>query len=149
MDAVHIYELPIPTSFFESGGVRTLDVAVAHDPPTRLQRLDYLGNKIEFHVARGMTIDEIADTFANIDDDDGDDDEDLDGGDEDEQPDDVSSAVNSDASNGKPVGPPKISALGSKRVGLDASVKLLSRGANQRASRTFTQKLATADPGTS
>ena len=91
-----------------------------------------------------MTIDEIAETFANIDDEDGDD-EDLDGGDEDEQSDDVSSVVDSDASNEKPAGPPKISALGFKRVRLDASVKLLSRGANQRASRTFTQKLASAD----
>ena len=40
------------------------------------------------------------------------------------------------------MGPPKISALGSKRVAHDSSVKRLSRGTNQRASRTFTQKLA-------
>ncbi|MCA1702924.1 MAG: S8 family peptidase [Actinobacteria bacterium] len=39
IDGVHIYEIPVPSSFFASGGERGIDVALAFDPPTRARRL--------------------------------------------------------------------------------------------------------------
>ena len=140
MDALHIYELPMPSSFFESGGSRVLDVAVTHDPPTKLQRLDYIGNKLEFYVVKGMTIDEVAETFAKIDDretdDSADDAEEVAGGGDSATDLEEAEAIGKDR---------QIGDLKANRVNLDASVKVLSLGCNQRASRTFPQRLVAAD----
>lgn len=54
VDGVHIYEVPIPSSFFESGGTRDVTVALAFDPPTRPRRLDYLASRMEFRLIRGI-----------------------------------------------------------------------------------------------
>lgn len=54
MNGVHIYEVPIPKSFFESGGSREVSVSLAFDPPTRARRLDYLASRVEFHLLRGI-----------------------------------------------------------------------------------------------
>jgi subtilase family protein len=56
VDGVHIYEVPIPSSFFESGGTREIAVALSYDPPTRGRRLDYLGSRMEFRLVRGIDI---------------------------------------------------------------------------------------------
>jgi Subtilase family len=142
MDGLHIYELPMPNSFFESGGSRVLDIALTHDPPTKLQRLDYMGNKLEFYVVKGMTIDEVATTFAKFDLDETDDGED----DVEESADGLGadSAIENDGT--QPVKKdPQIGDLKSKRVKLDTSVKVLSLGCNQRASRTLTVRLTKAE----
>jgi hypothetical protein len=54
MNGVHIYEVPIPRSFFDSGGTRGVSVALCFDPPTRARRLDYLASRVEFHLLRGV-----------------------------------------------------------------------------------------------
>jgi hypothetical protein len=56
VDGVHIYDVPIPSSFFEPGGVREVIVALSYDPPTRGRRLDYLGSRMEFRLIRGVDI---------------------------------------------------------------------------------------------
>lgn len=54
MNGVHIYEVPIPQSFFESGGTREVSITLCFDPPTRARRLDYLASRMEFHLLRGV-----------------------------------------------------------------------------------------------
>ena len=67
INGVHIYEIPIPSSFNSSSGKRGLDIALAYSPPTRVRRLDYMASRMEFHVVKGVALDEVANTFANSD----------------------------------------------------------------------------------
>lgn len=64
IDGVHIFKIPIPSSFTLSGGIRGLDIALAYSPRTRRTRLDYLANRMEFHVVKGMDVDEVANRFS-------------------------------------------------------------------------------------
>ena len=66
INGVHIYEIPIPTSFTASGGKRGLDVALAYSPPTRVRRLDYLASRMEFEIVKGLPLEEVAEIFAKI-----------------------------------------------------------------------------------
>ncbi|GAA2870871.1 S8 family serine peptidase [Pseudonocardia halophobica] len=50
VDDVHIYSVAMPGSFFESGGVRTICMALAYDPPVRPTRLDYLANRMSVNL---------------------------------------------------------------------------------------------------
>ncbi len=136
MDAVHVYELPIPSSFYESGGRRYLDVAVAFDPPTRAQRLDYLGNKIEFYVARNIEIDELVSIFAKLAKQELETDDEL--TDDDEYTDETHDNGIGDST--QPRQPGINAALGSRLIKLDTSVSQRSRSANQRGSVTFAQR---------
>jgi hypothetical protein len=52
-NGVHVYSVPVPASFFDSGGIRQVSVALAFSPPARVHRLDYLGSRMEFHLIRG------------------------------------------------------------------------------------------------
>lgn len=63
VDGVHVYDLPMPTSFFEPGGSRRLSVALSFDPDTRGRRLDYLSSKMSFHIVRGLAPEEIESIF--------------------------------------------------------------------------------------
>ncbi len=65
INGVHIYEIPVPSSFFRSGGKRGLDIALAYSPPTRVRRLDYLASRMEFHVVKGLPLDEVENIFAD------------------------------------------------------------------------------------
>ena len=126
MDALHIYELPIPDSFLRSGGKRYLDVSLTFDPPARSQRLDYLGNKLEFYVVRSTTVEEVIEVFAKhaseeATTEEAQEDEDL-AADGDEQTKKLSSLGE---------------ALGSRLVDLGSSVSTRSRSANQRGRATF------------
>jgi hypothetical protein len=47
----------LPTSFFQSGGRRFITVALSYDPETRVRRLDYLSNRMDFHLLRGASVD--------------------------------------------------------------------------------------------
>ena len=69
LDGVHIYEIPIPSSFMISGGDRGIDVALAYSPRTRVRRLDYMATRMEFYVIRGLPLGEVSRIFANLDDD--------------------------------------------------------------------------------
>jgi hypothetical protein len=58
-DRVHLYRVPVPSSFFASGGWRRESAALAFDPPTRSTRLDYLGTRMQFQVYLGATVEEV------------------------------------------------------------------------------------------
>lgn len=63
VDEVHLYRVPIPQSFFESGGWRQESIALAFDPQTRATRLDYLGSRMQVQVYMGATVDQVADAY--------------------------------------------------------------------------------------
>lgn len=58
VDGVHFYAVPIPAAFFRAGHI-AVRVTLAHDPPVRATRLDYLANRLEVHVFRGEDLDEV------------------------------------------------------------------------------------------
>lgn len=132
INGVQIYELVVPSSFFETGGDRGIDVALAFDPKTRARRLDYLASTMAFFVVRGMQVNEVADVFSKLDPDD-----DLDA---------IAEAAETpsdspgDATTG--VGkPPTLSELGSRILKLAPTPTVLSRGANQVGRKIFRQRL--------
>ncbi len=63
VDDVHLYTVPVPDSFFASGGWRRLTVSLAFDPLTRSTRLDYLGSRMQVHVYVGVSVDEVAGAY--------------------------------------------------------------------------------------
>ncbi len=131
IDGIHIYQLPLPSSFFDSGGQRGLDVALAFDPPARAQRLDYLASRMAFYVVRGMDLNQVAEVFASLNPETFDLDDDQD--------------TESDPKDSKP---PTVSQLGARHCTMSPSPTIRSRGANQLARVTFAQRLdrATHDP---
>lgn len=126
VDGVHIYDLPIPTSFFQSGGSRGINVALAFDPNSRARRLDYLSSKMEFHIVRGMTPDDVQEVFLATP------------GEEIEALEEVA-----DEEDGLPSDPATRSSLGRRLLKLEPSATVRSRGANQlgriRLDRKFNQ----------
>jgi subtilisin family serine protease len=130
INGVHIYELPMPSSFYDSGGTRGIEIALAFDPPTRARRLDYMASRMEFHLVRGMPLEEVAHVFASIE---GDDDVIVDQAADDDDGEDEERSLGG--------GPPTISDLGSRVVRLEPSATVRSRGANQLGRRTFSHRL--------
>lgn len=136
VDGVHIYELPIPASFRQSGGQRGIDVALGYNPKTRARRLDYLSSRMEFHVFRGITIEQVQETVARLEaayevvDP-----EELAGDDEEETPE-----VAADEAARKPPPPPTISQLGSKVSKLLPTSSIRSAGANQLGRKVFSHR---------
>ena len=118
VNGVHIYEIPVPSSFMSPGGKRGLDVALAYSPPTRVRRLDYMASGMEYHIVKGLPLDEVAEVFARVDEG-----EEEDGEDDDEE--EISSA----------------SGLGSNLVKLVPTTQTRSRGANQLGRKVFHQRL--------
>jgi hypothetical protein len=140
MDGVHIYELPIPESFYASGGSRFLDVALAFDPPTRSQRLDYLGNKLEFYVVRDIDVTELVEVFTRLAEEEPDDDVEED----EESPDlnaEEAEREESKASSG--IG----AMLGSRLIRFDSTVSERSRSTNQLARVRFSRRWERSDAG--
>jgi len=130
INGVHIYELPMPSSFYESGGTRGIEVSLAFDPPTRASRLDYMASRMEFHLVRGVPLEKVAEVFASIE------------GDEEVVVDeDATDVDDDDAVTSAGSGPPTISGLGSRVVRLEPSATTRSRGANQLGRCTFSQRL--------
>jgi hypothetical protein len=66
VNGVHIYEVPVPRSFFQGGGRRGIDISLALDPRTRLSRLDYMSSKMEFLLYRGRSLQEVAALVATV-----------------------------------------------------------------------------------
>jgi subtilisin family serine protease len=56
IDGVHVYEVPVPSSFLDSGGRRGIDITLAYSPRTRVRRLDYLATRMEFHLVKGLPL---------------------------------------------------------------------------------------------
>jgi hypothetical protein len=132
IDGVHVYEVPIPSSFLDSGGRRGIDIALAHSPRTRVRRLDYMATRMEFHLVKGLNLDEVGEVFARMEGKDLDDDE---------------AAVSTDLDEGEDVhdsaeaAPPMPSALGARLITLDPPTQTRSRGANQLGRKVFNQRL--------
>jgi hypothetical protein len=131
IDGVHIYELPVPASFRESGGLRGIDVALAYDPRTRARRLDYMANHMEFYLVRGLALEDVVASFARLD---PSDETDL------ESEEEVEAEM---PAGDEAVSPPTPSGLGSRVCKLVPSKTARSRGANQLGRVTFSQRFAT------
>lgn len=69
VDQVHFYRVPVPSSFRQSGGTRSLTVALAFDPPVRVTRLDYLASKMSFQVFHGPTLAEVRAAYVRAEED--------------------------------------------------------------------------------
>ncbi len=67
VDRVVLYEVPIPASFFETGGTRTIDLAVCFDPLTRYRRKDYLGSRLFPYLVIGHEREDIVRVLAEAD----------------------------------------------------------------------------------
>lgn len=132
VDGVHVYEIPMPSSFFESGGVRGLIVTLAFDPDTRSRRLDYLSSKMTFHVVRGMSPDEVEQVFLAT---------------PEEEVEDVEEAAESDEDSAGRASPLSPSNLGRRVVKLEPGPSIRSRGANQLGRRVFRQRLPREEDG--
>ncbi len=132
IDGVHIYELPVPQSF-EPGGQRYVDIALTYDPRTQAHRLDYLASRMEFHLARGMPLDQVANVFSQMQ-------GDLDENDEEEDGNDDRRGANVIVEQGSSR-PPTPSQLGSRLCKLAPSSAIRSRGTNQLGRITFSQRL--------
>ena len=138
-DATHLYEIPVPRSFFESGGSRQLSVALAYSAPTRVRRLDYLSTRLEFEVVRGLSAEQVVELFVALD--------------EEEEPEDdegrEDNSTGVETATGDTVDQAlRFSDLSSTQLPLrsgSVSRKLRSRGANQVAQRTFSQRMKEED----
>jgi hypothetical protein len=63
VDDVHLYQIPIPSSFFAPGGTRGVTISLCFDPDTRPRRLDYLSSRMKFELTRGVPPEEIIALF--------------------------------------------------------------------------------------
>jgi Subtilase family len=64
VDGVHLYSVPLPSTFFMPGGQRTLTVALAYDPPTRPTRMDYLASRMEVRAFRKISVSAVATAYS-------------------------------------------------------------------------------------
>ena len=64
LDAIHLYEIPIPEEFQQTSGKRCVMVSLAFDSPVRHTRSDYLGVKMSFRLFRGLSTEQIIDWYA-------------------------------------------------------------------------------------
>ncbi len=69
VDSVVVYEIPLPEVFFNPGGTRGLDVALAFDPLTRYRRQDYLGSRLFGFWFHGPTVEDLVRILGQADDD--------------------------------------------------------------------------------
>jgi subtilisin family serine protease len=140
LDTISVYEVPIPSSFHESGGRRGIDVALAFDPPTRARRLDYAAVKMQFWLVRCLSAEQIAEVFMRASP------EDLDEADDDAE--DGAEVSGSEEGGGGDARPPTASKLKRNQIKLDPSNRARSRGANQLARRAIGQRIPEEDGDT-
>ncbi|MDX6370617.1 MAG: hypothetical protein QOG93_2119 [Gaiellaceae bacterium] len=68
VDFVVLYSVPLPASFFATGGMRRITLGLAFDPLTRYKRLDYLGSRLYPYLFHGATVDGISKALLQADD---------------------------------------------------------------------------------
>jgi hypothetical protein len=68
VDFVVLYSVPLPASFFATGGIRRITLGLAFDPMTRYKRLDYLGSRLYAYLFHGATVEAIAKALLQADD---------------------------------------------------------------------------------
>lgn len=143
IDGVHIYEVPVPTSFMQSGGTRGIEIALAFSPRTQIRRLDYMASRMEFHLIKGLPIERVSEAFARLE---GEDLE-IEGGPGtealDEDPPDGVDAVEG-AETDAFARPRTLSELKSHVVKLDPPTQVRSRGANQLGRHVLAKRLTAA-----
>lgn len=61
---VHVFTVPVPSSFAERGGWRRITVALAYDPPVRPTRLDYLASRMDFWAFRSVTVEQVRNAYT-------------------------------------------------------------------------------------
>jgi hypothetical protein len=59
LDHFFVYEVPIPAEYAATKGERSIQVTLAFDPPTRHTRMDYLGTRMSFRLARGLNLEQV------------------------------------------------------------------------------------------
>ena len=141
VNGVHIYEVPIPRSFMEPGGDRRLTVALSFDPPTRGHRLDYMATRMDFHIVRGISADQVEAIFLKTDED------------EIEQEEEAANEGDEDSHFEDPEDPPPqtesalsaLSKLGRALVRMSPRPTTRSRGANQLGRCTFRHRFTDRD----
>jgi hypothetical protein len=62
-DQFALFRIPLPKEFQTTKGERHIRVSLAFDPPVRHTRLEYLGIRLNYHLLRGVTPDEIFEFF--------------------------------------------------------------------------------------
>ncbi len=55
----HVYSLVVPEVFIQEPGRRSISVALAYDPPTRLSRRDYIATAMWLEVYGGLTTEQV------------------------------------------------------------------------------------------
>ncbi len=55
----HVYSLVVPEDFLQEPGRRSISVALAYDPPTRLSRRDYIATAMWLEVFGGLTTEQV------------------------------------------------------------------------------------------
>lgn len=139
VDGVHLFEVPIPSSFFDSGGQRGISVSLCFDPDVRARRLDYLSSRMRFELVRGLEPDEVVSLFLAAD--------------EEDEPDagpqrPVDGAQGQDGERRTDPDAPRTrlgELTGKERPKMTPAVTERSAGANQLARRTFSQVLSHDD----
>jgi len=66
VNEVHLYSVPLPSTFFTSGGELTISIALAYDPPVRGTRLDYLANVMGCQAYRGASLEAVQRAYAQL-----------------------------------------------------------------------------------
>jgi len=97
-----------------------LDIALAYSPPTRVRRLDYMASGMEYHLVKGLPLDEVAEVFARV-------------GEQEDRGEEGEDAIAS------------ASGLGSNLVKLVPTTQTRSRGTNQLGRRVFHHRLNASD----
>jgi hypothetical protein len=64
-DQFALFRVPLPKQFQSTKGERHIRVSLAFDPPVRHTRLEYLGIRLNYHLLRGVTPDEIFEFFRH------------------------------------------------------------------------------------
>jgi hypothetical protein len=64
-DQFALYRVSLPKAFQATKGKRHIRVSLAFDPPVRHTRLEYLGLRLNYHLLRGMTPEQIFEHFRH------------------------------------------------------------------------------------
>lgn len=65
-DKFAIYEVPIPSAYQTTKGVRSISVALGFEPPVRRTRREYAGIRMRFDLVRGMKLDAVHKAFEAL-----------------------------------------------------------------------------------
>ena len=63
----HVYSLVVPEDFLHEPGTRSISVALAYDPPTRLSRRDYIATAMWLEVFGGLTTERVVEYRSKYD----------------------------------------------------------------------------------